>query len=219
MNENFDLIIFDCDGVLVDSEVLAVEVDKRILAEFGWHLTTEEVVEKFMGKSSATFAAHLEEHLGYSLPPGWDEQYTPWFFDAFESNLQAVEGIEAALHEITAPTCVASSGSHDKLRKTLGLTNLYPRFEGRIFSASEVTHGKPAPDLFLHAAVRMGVPADRCVVVEDSKYGVRAAHAAGMHAFGYAGGLTPHEWLEDEGATVFTSMADLPELLRAHGPE
>ncbi|QHF21157.1 HAD-IA family hydrolase [Rathayibacter sp. VKM Ac-2762] len=219
MTEHFDLVIFDCDGVLVDSEILAVEVDKRILAEFGWHLTTEEVVEKFMGKSSAAFTAHLEEHLGYRLPSDWDERYKPWFFDAFESSLQPVEGIEAALTEISARTCVASSGSHEKLRKTLGLTNLYSRFEGRIFSASEVAHGKPEPDLFLHAAARMGVPADRCVVVEDSKYGVRAARAAGMYAFGYAGGLTPPEWLENEGATVFTTMADLPELLRSRGPE
>ena len=216
MNEHFDLVIFDCDGVLVDSEVLAVEVDKRILADFGWHLTTDEIIEKFMGKSSATFAAHLEEHLGYQLPPNWEAKYTPWFFEAFESQLRAVDGIEAALDEISVPTCVASSGNHEKLRKTLGLTQLYPRFEGRIFSATEVINGRPAPDLFLHAASRMGVPPSRCVVVEDSKYGVRAAHAAGMHAFGYAGGLTPHRWLEDEGATVFTSMTDLPQLLRSH---
>jgi HAD superfamily hydrolase (TIGR01509 family) len=164
-------------------------------------------------------AAHLEEHLGYPLPPGWDEQYTPWFFDAFESSRKSVEGIESALAEISTSTCVACSGSHEKLRKTLSLTNLYPRFEGRIFSASEVAHGKPAPDLFLHAADRMGVPAHRCVVIEDSKYGVQAAHAAGMHAFGHAGGLTPREWLEDEGATVFTSMTDLPMLLRTLNPE
>lgn len=218
MNEYFDLVIFDCDGVLADSEVLAVEVDKRILADFGWHLTTEEVVEKFMGKSSATFTSHLEEHLGYQLPADWDVKYTPWFFDAFESHLRAVEGVEAALDEIMALTCVASSGTHEKLRKTLGLTQLYERFEGRIFSATEVAHGKPAPDLFLHAASQMGVPPERCVVIEDSKYGVQAAHAAGMYSFGYAGGLTPRRWLEDEGATVFTSMTDLPHLLRAHVP-
>jgi len=219
VNERFDLVIFDCDGVLVDSEVLAVEVDRRILAEFGLHLTTEEVVERFMGKSAAALTAALEEHLGHQLPPDWDEQYKPWFFDAFESSLQQVDGIESALAEISIMTCVASSGSHEKLRTTLGLTNLHTRFDGRIFSASEVTHGKPAPDLFLYAAAQMGVPATRCVVIEDSKYGVRAARAAGMVAFGYAGGLTPREWLEDEGATVFTSMVDLPELLRTYSPE
>jgi HAD superfamily hydrolase (TIGR01509 family) len=213
--DDVDLVIFDCDGVLVDSEVLAIEVDRRILAEFGWHLSTEEVVERFMGTSASAFTAGLEEHLGRTLAPDWDAQYLPWFTEAFESSLRAVDGIEEALDAITAQTCVASSGSHDRMRTTLGLTGLYDRFEGRIFSASEVEHGKPAPDLFLHAAERMGVDPARCVVVEDSKYGARGARAAGMRVFGYAGGLTPAEWLRDEGATVFTSMRDLPGLL--HG--
>lgn len=216
MNENIDLVIFDCDGVLVDSEVLAVDVDQRILADFGWHLTTEEIVERFVGKSSATFASHLEEHLGRSLPQDWEEKYTPWLYELFESELRPVDGIEAALEAITLQTCVASSGTHDKIRKTLGLTGLLPRFEGRIYSATEVEHGKPAPDIFLHAAAQMGVLPERCVVVEDSKHGARAARAAGMQAFGYAGGLTPPEWLIAEGATVFSSMHLLPQLLRSH---
>lgn len=218
MNENIDLVIFDCDGVLVDSEVLAVEVDKRVLAEFGWHLTTEEVVEKFMGKSAKAFTAELEEHLGYRLPHDWDAEYASWYHHAFETSLTVVEGIEPALDALTVQTCIASSGSHEKLRKTLGLTNLFPRFEGRIFSATEVTHGKPAPDLFLHAAARMGVQPERCIVIEDSKYGVRAARAAGMNALGYAGGMTPPEWLEAEGATLFSSMYELPDLLRSQTP-
>lgn len=218
MNENIDLVIFDCDGVLVDSEILAVEVDKRILAEFGWHLTTAEIVEKFLGKSSKTFTSELEDHLGYRLPPDWDAKYTPWFHDAFEADLTSIAGIETALEAITVTTCVASSGSHEKIRKTLGLTNLFHHFEGRIFSATEVTHGKPAPDLFLHAAARMGVQPERCVVIEDSKYGARAARAANMSVLGYAGGLTPPHWLAAEGATVFSSMRDLPDLLRAHTP-
>lgn len=213
---DFDLVIFDCDGVLVDSEILAVEVDKRILAELGWHLTTEEIVDRFLGKSAATFTSEVEHHLGRDLPADWDAPYAPWFLDAFESSLRSVEGIEAALDAITTRTCVASSGSHEKIRTTLGLTDLYDRFEGRIFSATEVDHGKPAPDLFLHAASRLGVPPERCIVIEDSKYGVRAARAAGMHALGYAGGLTPAEWLLAEGATVFTSMSELPGLLHAH---
>ena len=218
MNENFDLVIFDCDGVLVDSEVLAVEVDKRILAELGWHLSTDEIVEKFLGTSSASFTKKVEAHLGYALPPDWDDQYEPWFNEAFESDLRSVEGIEAALDNIPTLTCVASSGSHEKIRKTLGLTGLYPRFAGRIFSASEVEHGKPAPDLFLHAAERMGVPSERCVVIEDSSYGVRAARSAGMHVFGYAGGLTPAERLSGAGATVFHAMSELPGLLRHYRP-
>ncbi|WP_165068107.1 HAD family hydrolase [Marisediminicola senii] len=218
MNEHFDLVIFDCDGVLVDSEVLAVQIDQRALAEVGWELSIDEIVHRFLGKSSATFTAEVEAHLGRALPADWDAKYNAAYFEAFETSLQPVDGIHQALDAIAAQTCVASSGGHEKIRKTLGLTGLYPRFDGRIFSATEVEHGKPAPDLFLHAASRMGVEPERCVVVEDSKYGVQAAHAAGMHAFGYAGGLTPPDWLHAEGATVFTSMAELPELLFAHGP-
>lgn len=218
MNEHIDLVIFDCDGVLVDSEILAVEVDKRICADLGWELTTDEIVDRFLGKSSTSFAEQLQDHLGIKLPSGWDDKYKPWFFEAFEADLHAVAGIEAALDQIGVRTCVASSGSHEKIRKTLGLTGLLERFEGRIFSSSEVQHGKPAPDIFLHAAERMGHDPARCVVVEDSKYGVQSARAAGMHAFGYAGGLTPAAWLEAEGATVFDEMSDLPRLLKAHAP-
>jgi HAD superfamily hydrolase (TIGR01509 family) len=210
-----DLVILDCDGVLVDSEVLAVEVDKRILAELGWHLTTEEIVERFVGKSSATFTAEVRAHLGRPLADDWDAPYAHWYTDAFEAHLRPVAGIEDALDRIATPTCVASSGGHPKIRANLGLTGLLPRFDGRILSATEVEHGKPAPDLFLLAAARMGVDPARCVVVEDSPYGVQGARAAGMRALGYAGGLTPAHRLRDAGATVFTDMAELPGLLRA----
>lgn len=210
-----ELVIFDCDGVLVDSEVLSVQVDRRVLAEFGWHLTEEQIVHRFVGRSSSHFRAELESYLGRALPDDWEEPYRSWYVDAFEQSLVSVQGIENALDRIPWPTCVASSGPHEKLRRTLGKTGLYPRFEGRIFSATEVVNGKPAPDLFLHAAARMGVPPDRCVVVEDSRFGVAAARAAGMHAFGYAGGLTPADWLHGAHTTVFDDMADLPDLLGA----
>ncbi|AND15661.1 HAD family phosphatase [Rathayibacter tritici] len=213
MLDHVDLVIFDCDGVLVDSEVLAVEVDKRICAEFGWELSTEEVVDRFLGRPASHFCSQLEEHLGRKLPLDWEEKYQPWYDEAFDAHLQAVPGIEAALDQLEFRTCVASSGSHEKIRKTLGHTGLLRRFEGRIFSSSEVLNGKPAPDIFLHAAHRLGHQPENCVVVEDSKYGVRAARAAGMRVFGYAGGLTPASWLEAEGATVFTSMAELPGML------
>lgn len=216
MNEGIELVIFDCDGVLVDSEILAVEVDQRVLAEFGWHLTTDEIVERFMGRSARSFTAELEAHLGLQLPDDWDAKYAPWYHDVFDAGLTSIDGIEAALQSITLQTCVASSGTHEKIRRTLGLTSLLEHFEGRIFSATEVDEGKPAPDLFLHAADRMRTRPERCVVIEDSKYGARAARAAGMDVFGYAGGLTPPEWLAAEGAIVFSSMHDLPELLRAH---
>lgn len=208
-----DLVIFDCDGVLVDSEILAVEVDRRVLAEFGWHLTDEQIVHRFVGRSSVHFRAELESYLGRGLPDDWEDRFLPWYDDAYQRDLVAVSGVEEAIDQIPWPTCVASSGPHEKIRRTLGITGIHARFEGRIFSATEVAEGKPAPDLFLHAASHMGVSPSRCVVIEDSRFGVAAARAAGMHAFGYAGGLTPAEWLRGENTTVFDDMTDLPRLL------
>lgn len=215
MHDDIRLVIFDCDGVVVDSERLSVEIDRRVLAEFGWILTHDEILHRFVGRSAAHFRAALEEHIGRRLPDDWEAPYHSWYVEAFERELRAVPGIESALDTITASICLASSGSHAKIRRNLMLTGLLPRFEGRIFSADDVVHGKPAPDLFLHAADRMGVAAEQCVVIEDSRFGIAAARTAGMRAFGYAGGLTPAEWLMGEGTIVFDDMADLPELLGA----
>lgn len=212
--EPIELVIFDCDGVLVDSERLSIEIDRRVLADLGWSLSREQILQRFVGRSSAHFRSEVEVHLGRQLPDDWEAPYQPWYDDAFERDLTAVPGVEAALAEIPVATCVASSGTHSKIRRTLGLTGLLPRFEGRIFSADDVQNGKPAPDLFLHAAERLGVVPDRCAVVEDSRYGVQAARIAGMRVFGYAGGITPADWLEREGATVFTDMLELPGLMR-----
>lgn len=153
-----ELVIFDCDGVLVDSERIAVRVDALVLAELGWHLTEADIVDRFMGRSSRSMTKDIEAHLGRSLPADWEEEFGPLYHDALVAELAPVPGIVDALDALThLPTCVASSGSHDKMRLTLGITGLYPRFEGSVFSATEVAHGKPAPDLFLHAAQRMGV--------------------------------------------------------------
>ncbi len=207
-------MIFDCDGVLVDSERIAVRVDVSVLAQLGWAMTETEVVERFMGRTDAYMVSQIEAQLGRPLPANWEEPFQHLYREAFEAELKPVPGILEALEEIPSPTCVASSGTHERIRYTLGLTGLYTRFVGRIFSASEVAHGKPAPDLFLHAANRMGVPPAACAVVEDSRYGVEAARAAGMRAFGYAGGLSPRHSLEGPGTVVFDDMRELPRLLR-----
>lgn len=215
MSAAIGLVIFDCDGVLVDSEKLAVEIDRRVLAEFGWSLTPEQIVHRFVGRSAAHFREELEAHLGHRLPDDWEEPYQSWYRDAFDCELQTVTGVEAAIDALAAPICIASNGSHAIIRRNLSRTGLLSRFEGRIFSADDVRNGKPAPDLFLHAAASMGVPVRNCVVIEDSRFGVAAARAAGMRAFGYAGGLTPADWLAGEGAVVFDDMANLPGLLLA----
>ena len=208
-----ELVIFDCDGVLVDSERLAVRIDVRVLGELGWVLTEQEVIERFMGRSHEYMVAEIEAYLGRKLASDWEDPFQPLYREAFAAELAPVAGVVEALDRITLRTCVASSGSHDKMRYTLGLTGLYDRFAGRIFSASEVPRGKPAPDLFLHAAKRMGVDPAACAVVEDSRFGVEAARAAGMLALGYAGGLTPAETLRGPGTIVFSDMRDLPRLL------
>jgi len=210
------LVIFDCDGVLVDSERIAVRLEVTLLGEIGWDVTEAEIVERFIGISDAAMKRAVEEQLGRALPVDWDEQVTPRYRAALEAELEPVEGIATAYDAITAAgiaTCVASSGSHEKMRFTLAKTGLYERFRGRIFSATEVANGKPAPDLFLHAANRMGVGPARCVVVEDSRPGVEAALAAGMAPLAYAGGVTSRTRLEGDGIVVFEHMDELPHLL------
>ncbi|GAA3026695.1 HAD family hydrolase [Kitasatospora albolonga] len=213
MNRAIELVVFDCDGVLVDSERIAVRVNVELGAELGWPLTEQEVVERFIGRSSASIAEQWAERLGPEAGPLWRKLFAERHAAAVDTGLLPVDGIAEALAGLTLPSCVASSGEHAKMRHTLGRTGLYPYFEGRIFSATEVAHGKPAPDLFLHAARRSGVDPAACVVVEDSRYGVQAARAAGMRSLGYAGGLTPAAWLEGPGTTVFTDMRDLPALV------
>ncbi|MFJ9680922.1 HAD family hydrolase [Streptomyces sp. NPDC101194] len=207
-----ELVIFDCDGVLVDSEKIAVRVQVQVGAELGWALTEDEVVEKFVGRSNASIGELVDARLP-GRAPAWQTRFEQLHRDAVDTELVAVDGIHEALAALTLPSCVASSGSHEKMRHTLGHTRLHSHFEGRIFSASEVAHGKPAPDLFLHAARQMGVEPAACVVVEDSKYGVQAARSAGMRSLGYAGGLTPAHWLEGPDTVVFDDMRKLPALL------
>ena len=213
MSRALELVIFDCDGVLIDSERIAVRTDVQVLAKLGWVLTEAECIERFVGLSDRSIKAAIEAQLGRCLPDDWDHEFQSLYRDAFAAELTPVAGVVEALDQITLPSCVASSSSHEKLRFTLGLTGLYERFAGRIFSAYEVARGKPAPDLFLYAASRMGVEPAACAVVEDSRYGVAAARAAGMRAFGFAGGLTPRAWLEAPGTVVFTDMRELPGLL------
>jgi len=213
VSPSISLVIFDCDGVLVDTERIAVRIDMIVLAELGWPMTEAEVVERFMGRSDEEMTADIEAHLGRRLPASWEEPFRHLYRQAFEAELEPVAGVVAALDAIAIPTCVASSGTHEKIRFTLGLTGLYERFAGRIFSVSDVARGKPAPDLFLHAAARMGVPPAQCAVVEDSRYGVEAARAAGMRAFGYAGGLAPKGALAGPQTIVFEDMRELPDLL------
>ncbi|HSP28798.1 MAG TPA: HAD family hydrolase [Ilumatobacteraceae bacterium] len=212
------LVIFDCDGVLVDSERLTVVVEARMLTELGWPITTDEVVRRFVGGSSAAMLAEIERHLGPELTQEFDRRSTEEIVAAFHAELQPVAGVRElveSLHLHGVLTCVASSGSHRKMDLTLGLTGLRQLFDGRIYSASDVARGKPWPDLFLHAARVMDVDPSRCVVIEDSITGARAAIAAGMTCYGFAGGLSPRGELQASGTIVFDTMSELREVLLA----
>jgi HAD superfamily hydrolase (TIGR01509 family) len=196
--------------VLVDSERPTIEAEAAFLTERGWTLSPDEVAALFLGRTDAYMRAVIQEQLP-DLPPDWQRELDERYLAA-HSDVEPVDGIVEALDQIGAPTCVASSGTHEKMRRTLRATDLLARFEGRIFSATEVEHGKPAPDLFLYAAERMGVDPTSCAVVEDSPFGVEAANAAGMCSFAYAGGVVPAERLQ-EADVVFDDMRELPRLL------
>ncbi|TMR13603.1 HAD family hydrolase [Nonomuraea turkmeniaca] len=204
-----DLVIFDCDGVLVDSEPISVRVGTAALRRLGWTIDEAEYAERFVGCTNEYWAEQVGE-----TPPGWREQVNAEYAAAVKAELCTVKGIEAALDRLTVPSCVASNGRHVTIRRSLELTGLAARFDGRVFSAEDVAVGKPAPDLFLHAAATMGVAPERCVVVEDSPFGVMAAVSAGMRCLAYTGGLTPAARLDGLGATaLFDDHALLPDLL------
>jgi HAD superfamily hydrolase (TIGR01509 family) len=216
------LVIFDCDGVLVDSDRISLRIQAERISALGLPTTYEDCVRDFLGIGMPATLRAIEERLGGPLPPRWEDELNAAVRAAFRRQLRPVAGISAALDAIDLPTCVASSGSQEKMRLTLGLTGLWDRFAGRTFSGDEVEHGKPAPDLFLNAAARIGVAPARCVVVEDSPFGVAAARAAGMAALGYAAADGTIDGaavaLAREGATVFTAMAELPALIAAARP-
>ena len=208
----FELVIFDCDGVLIDSERIANRVLAECLTEIGLPTTAEESLRDYKGHSWPACVALFEARLGRALPATFAAHSYREMLAAYERELVAVPGIHAALERIPAPQCVASNGRLATMTFTLAKVGLLERFAGRIFSSEDVARPKPAPDLFLHAAAKLGVEPSRCAVVEDSPHGVSAARAAGMRAFGYAG-LEASAPLAAAGATTFGDMADLPAVL------
>ncbi len=215
MRRAIELVIFDCDGVLVDSERIANEVFARALREVcGLDFTLEQMFDTFVGHSKEQCLARIEALLGAPPPAELERRYRDEINEALAAAVEPVAGIEDVLNALSLPYCVASSGSHAKMRLTLGKTGLFGYFAGKVFSTSEVARGKPHPDVYLHAAARMGGADPRnCLVVEDTPLGITGARAAGMHAFGYAERMPAHK-LEAAGAHhVFDRMPDLPSLI------
>lgn len=214
MQNHIDAVIFDCDGVLVDSEVLSLGVSQRVLADLGWAVELPAMLEMFMGCSHAFYVAQIEKNIGRSLEPDWALKYAHWYEKAFADGLREVEGISKAVEQIELPTAVASNSRHSRIRSSLELVGLLEKFDGRICSAEDVKKGKPAPDVYLRAALLLGVPPERCVAVEDSKSGIEAALSASMRVLAYETKLTPTGWFDRSDITVFHSMAALPGLVR-----
>lgn len=212
----FDLVIFDCDGVLVDSEPIVNRVFAETLTEAGFQMTYEEITQRFVGKSLATCLEMIQKSHGRPLPIEWLERNREREIAALHQELQPVPGITQVLEQLTLPRCVASNSSHRHLKLVLTLTGLLHKFEGNLFSANDVDRPKPFPDVYLHAASQMGITPERCVVIEDSATGVQAAHAAGMTVFGYAK-RSDRTALTAAGAKfVFDQMQELPSLITTH---
>lgn len=210
------LVIFDCDGVLVDSEPVANRTLGSMLRELGLDLTQQQIFEHFVGYSEQHCLRVIERMLGRPAPENFQRDLQARTFDAFKTELRAMPGIEQTLDALDAaglPYCVASSGDHKKMNTTLGLTGLLPRFAGRIFSVTQVAHAKPAPDIYLFAAAQMKAVPSSCAVVEDTPPGVQAGVAAGMTVFGFCA-FTAAEKLRAAGAQqTFDDMRRLPQLL------
>jgi HAD superfamily hydrolase (TIGR01509 family) len=211
----FGLVIFDCDGVLVDSELITNRVFARMLNELGIAVTLEDMFEKFVGRSMPQCLELITKMLGRPVTQHFVEEYQTRSTAALRSELKAVPDIQSVLAAIRMPYCVASSGTHEKMQTTLGITGLLPQFRGKMYSVTEVAQSKPFPDVFLHAARQQGVVPAECAIIEDTPTGVRAGVAAGMTVFGYCA-LTPKQRLIDAGAHhTFEQMRDLAALLSA----
>jgi HAD superfamily hydrolase (TIGR01509 family) len=211
--KKFELIIFDCDGVLVDSELITNRVFAAMLNGLGIHVSIEDMFERFVGRSMPQCLEIITGLLGRPVPDGFVEDYHARSAAALKQELKAVPDIEMVLATVGLPFCVASSGTHEKMQTTLGITGLLPQFNGRMYSVTEVARSKPDPDVFLYAARQQGVVPAACAVIEDTPTGVRAGVAAGMTVFGYCA-LTPKAKLIEAGAHhTFERMRDLPQLI------
>ncbi len=218
MAASVDLVIFDCDGVLVDSEVISCRAHAETLTRHGYPITADQVLERFLGLSDREARRVVEAEIGRRLPDNFESDINQATLKFYPDELRAIAHVGEAIAAIGRPKCVASSGTHEKIRHGLRCAGLYGLLAPHIFSASQVERGKPAPDLFLFAAAQMQAAPERCLVIEDSVPGVTAAAAAGMTALGFHGGSHCRpghgDRLRAAGAVgTFADMRQLPGLI------
>ncbi len=218
------LLVLDCDGVLIDSEIISARMLVAELAAFGVTINLAYVAQRFLGRSYPTVLAEIRRDFGVDLPPTFEDQYRDRLLDAFRRELRVMPGVPQMLQDLAIPVCVATSSSPRRVAFSLGQVGLWDRLGDVTFTASEVARGKPAPDLFLHAAARMGTRPQDCLVIEDSLSGIRAAHAAGMTVWRFVGGshmggdtpVEPEDARPDRRFTHFAEFYRLaPELRKA----
>lgn len=217
-----DLVIFDCDGVLVDSEAIANRCTAEAISEAGLPILPEEALKRFLGGKLTFIQKDIEAMLGRELGDDWVPKIYAKQFELYRKELRAIPSIDYALTKLSEAglkICVGSNGPVEKMDVTLGVTNLKRHFNGRVFSADMVGIPKPEPDLYLYCAERMGVAPERCVVVEDSPVGARAGLAAGMRVFGYHAAHGPDVLAEVGVQVLFDDMASLPGMLGIETPD
>ncbi|MDV7143958.1 HAD family hydrolase [Tropicimonas sp. TH_r6] len=185
---DFDLVIFDCDGVLIDSELISAHMLVAELAKHDVHVDLSYVARHFLGRSYPVVISQIRTEFGLELPPEFETDYRARLLAAFDSELTEMPGVRATIEALAVPCCVATSSSPPRVERALEIVGMTGLFGTNIFTASEVSHGKPAPDLFLHAAARMNTPPARCLVIEDSFNGIRSGLAAGMEVWQFTGG-------------------------------
>nr|WP_199000580.1 HAD family hydrolase [Flavobacterium sp. ASV13] len=206
-------IIFDCDGVLVDTEKIGNGIMLSMAAEYGFKMKLEDAYRDFNGRNLKECFLHIENAIGKKLPDNFESEYREKSFEAFKTQVQPMEGIISFIEKLKIPYAVASSGPVDKIRLNLEVAGLLDKFENKIFSSYQINSWKPDPGIFLHAAKEMGFEVKDCIVIEDSKAGVKAGIQGGFKVYGFTNGYN-NEDLEKEGAILFDSYEQLSEMLK-----
>ena len=206
-------IIFDCDGVLVDTEKIGNEILLSMAAEHGFEMKIEDAYSNFNGRNLKECFLHVENCIGKKLPDNFESEYRKRSFEAFKTQVKPMEGVVDFIEKLKIPYCVASSGPVEKIRLNLETAGLLDKFENKIFSAYQINSWKPDPGIFLFAAKEMGFEVKDCIVVEDSKAGVMAGIRGGFKVYGFVNDNNFDD-LKNEGAIVFSSYDELKELLK-----